>query len=39
MALYNLATTKGIDKEMSDNGKVEIVIDPRLPIAGVGKFI
>lgn len=39
MALFNLATTKGIDKEMSDNGKVEIVLDPSLPITGVGKFI
>lgn len=39
MLLYNLATTKGIDKEMSENGKVEIVLDPLLRISGVGKFI
>jgi hypothetical protein len=38
MLLYNLATTKGIDKEMSENGKVEIVLNPKLPISGVGKF-
>lgn len=38
MLLYNLATTKGIDKEMAENGKVEIVLNPNLPIAGIGKF-
>jgi hypothetical protein len=39
MLLYTLATTKGIDKEISENGKVEIVLDPTLPITGIGKFI
>jgi hypothetical protein len=39
MMQFNLAMTKGIDKEMSENGKVEMILDPRLPIAGFGKMI
>jgi hypothetical protein len=39
MVQFMKSIIEGMDAEQTQNGKVEIVIDPKLPIRGVGKSL